>query len=105
MLLAPGARELSDRVATPFAPSGALPSLVVPSKNVTDPVGVLWPWCVTVAVNVTLCPNAEGFAEEIEAVAVPNRFRNTATTPAVGRLTARSGLPSRFKSPTATASK
>jgi hypothetical protein len=38
---------------------------VAPSLNVTVPVG---DWPVTVAVNVTFCPNVEGFAEETSAV-------------------------------------
>jgi hypothetical protein len=37
--------------------------------NCTFPVGVPTP-LVTVAVNVTSCPNTEGFADELTAVAV-----------------------------------
>jgi hypothetical protein len=45
------------------------PSCVLPSKNVTVPVG--FPdEVVTVAVNVTACPTIDGFAEETTAVLV-----------------------------------
>ena len=42
---------------------------VLPSRNVTVPVGVPLV-AVTVAVNVTLWPNTAGLAEETSAVAV-----------------------------------
>jgi len=43
--------------------------LVVPSKNVTVPVGVPDP-VVTVAVKVTLWPAGEGFKDEVTVVVV-----------------------------------
>jgi len=46
---------LVTRVAEPLL-GGALPRLVVPSVNTTVPVGVLLGVGVTVAVNVTACP-------------------------------------------------
>jgi predicted small secreted protein len=45
--------------------SVAFPRLAVPFKNVTVPPGVPAPApVVTVAVNVTACPNVDGFGEE-----------------------------------------
>ena len=46
------------------------PNTVVPSLNVTVPVGVPVPVCVTVAVNVTDCPNMDGFFEDATLVVV-----------------------------------
>jgi hypothetical protein len=48
-----------DKLATPFT-TATEPRLV----KVTDPVAVLG---VTVAVNVTLCPKADGFALDVKA--------------------------------------
>ncbi len=45
------------------------PIFVVPSKNVTVPVGVPDP-AVTVAVKVTLWPNVDGFKDDITVVVV-----------------------------------
>ena len=56
-----------ENVAWP-ALSVPVPSVVVPSRNVTEPVGV--PTAVTVAVKVTACPAVEGFSEEATAVVV-----------------------------------
>jgi hypothetical protein len=57
------------KVATPLPFRSAVPSVVAPSLNVTVPVGV--PAVdVTVAVNVTDCPNVDGFSAEVSAVAV-----------------------------------
>ena len=60
-------------VAVPPAESVPVPSVVVPSRNVTEPVAVLG---VTVAVNVTLCPKIDGFRDDVKAVevAVPAEF-------------------------------
>ena len=78
--------------------SGDVPRIVEPSRKVTVPVGVPEPLGVTVAENVTDCPKVEGFDEEVIVVVVGETkiFRRTVTPP-----TARSGLPSRLKSPTA----
>ena len=54
--------------AEPFNP--AVPSVVEPSLNSTAPVGVPEAEDVTVAVNVTGEPAAEGLADEASAVAV-----------------------------------
>ena len=43
--------------------------MVVPSKNVTVPVGVPEA-VVTVAVKVTLCPNVDGLSDEVTVVVV-----------------------------------
>jgi hypothetical protein len=45
----------------------AVPSVVLPSLNVTVPVAVVG---VTVAVNVTEAPNADGFADEASVTVV-----------------------------------
>jgi hypothetical protein len=41
----------------------AVPKVEVPSRNVTVPVGVPVNCGVTVAENVTVCPNTDGFSE------------------------------------------
>ena len=46
-----------------------MPSVAAPSLNVTVPVGVP-PLPATVAVNVTDCPNTDGFAEDTTVVVV-----------------------------------
>ena len=50
-----------------------LPIMAVPSRNVTVPVGVpvAGGLTVTVAVNVTLCPNTDGLVPELIVVDVP----------------------------------
>ena len=59
-----------DVVSAADAPDSAtVPSDEAPSKNCTVPVGVVAP--DTVAVNVTDCPNTEGFSDELRAVVVP----------------------------------
>ena len=56
-------------VAVPEPSKVPDPSAVEPSMNVTVPVGIPEPGmlAVTVAVNVTDCPNTEGLAEEATA--------------------------------------
>ena len=66
--------EATDRadvlkVATPLLLSVPVPRVVVPSLNVTVPVGVPLDE-VTVAVNVTDWPNVEGLADDVSAVLV-----------------------------------
>jgi hypothetical protein len=53
-----------------------VPSVVVPLKNRTEPAGVPLPGAtgVTVAVNVTACPTAEGFGVDVTAVVVSARL-------------------------------
>ena len=55
-------------VAWADAFSVPLPSVVVPSRKVTVPVGVPGPPPVTVAVSVIVWPKVEGFNEEVRAV-------------------------------------
>ena len=49
-----------------------IPSVVVPSRKLTEPVGtaVLPEGPVTVAVKVTDCPLVDGFADELTVVVV-----------------------------------
>jgi hypothetical protein len=58
-------------VAFPLT-SAAVPSEVVPSFSVTVPMGVPPPGATaaTVTLNVTVCPNVDGFGEEVIVVAV-----------------------------------
>ena len=63
-------------VVPPVVLSVPWPILVVPSENVTMPVGLataVLPGLLTdtVAVNVTACPDAEGFTEDTMAMPVP----------------------------------
>jgi hypothetical protein len=56
-------------VATPDAFSVAVPTVVVPLRNVTVPVGI--PAVeATVAVNVTACPAVDGFGVEVRTKVV-----------------------------------
>lgn len=56
--------------------SAPLPNVVAPSLNVTVPVTVPVPGAtvLTVAVNVTDCPNTEGLAEDTTVVVVLAAF-------------------------------
>ena len=83
-----------------------VPSEVLPSTNVTVPVGIVALIVdVTVAVNVMFCPVATLLAEAVNAVWLAARFGGT-TCPTLFNSTTppeiRSGAPSLFKS-TATA--
>lgn len=73
MAWVPPARVAVEMLATPELSRPELPSVWVPSMKVTDPVGTLLPAAaaVTVAVKVTLWPNAMGFAEATTATVVP----------------------------------
>jgi hypothetical protein len=59
-------------VAVPVADNEPVPNEVVPSKNVTVPVGVPAPGAatVTVAVNVTACPKTGELTDEATVVVV-----------------------------------
>jgi hypothetical protein len=67
----PNANVLVVNVAMP-PDTAPVPRVVVPSKNVTVPVGLPAPGLttVTVAVKVTLCPEVDGFTDEARPVAV-----------------------------------
>ena len=55
----------------------AEPSKLAPSKNCTFPVD---PAGDTVAVNVTTCPNVDGFRDDASDVVVPIAFTISVTT-------------------------
>src|SRR5580700_4024927 len=63
----PTAKLEVERAVTPAVRTTGVPRLVAPSRNCTVPVG-LFP--VTVAVNVTNCPNDAGLLEVTNAVVV-----------------------------------
>lgn len=87
MECAPAASAEVDNVAVPPL-SGALPSALLPSEKVTVPVAAAGD---TFAVNVTLCPNAEGFALEDRVVVVLAVF--TVCDTALETLLKKFGLP------------
>src|SRR5262245_60640057 len=64
------------------APTGALPSIVAPSKKVTVPVGVPAPGATadTVAVKVTAWPGAAGLTDDVRATAVEAGLTVSVTT-------------------------
>ena len=65
----PEASDDVETVATPLAFKATLaPKADAPSKNVAVPVGIPPPGLVTVAVNVTDWPGAEGLTEDTRAV-------------------------------------
>ena len=66
------ANVLVVSVATPEAFKVPVPSDVAPSKNSALPAGAPVPGqlTVTVAVNVTDCPNFEGFTDDVSAAVV-----------------------------------
>src|SRR5258708_29333980 len=108
MVRAPPARVAMLNVASPAPCNVADPIVAAPSLKVTVPVGMPDPVDVTVAVNVTACPNIEGFGEEVSVVEVAAFakpgvvLRNIVTLLLPEFATARSGLPSPLESPTAT---
>ncbi|GAC1515371.1 MAG: hypothetical protein NVS1B11_32290 [Terriglobales bacterium] len=57
------------KLAVPVLSRAPVPRAVVPDLKVTVPVGVPETE-LTVAVNVTNCPNAEGFSDEAIALVV-----------------------------------
>src|SRR5207247_3581011 len=68
----PTASVLVTNVPWPEPSRVPVPRMVEPSLKVTVPVGVPAPglFAVTVAVNVTACPDSDGLAEELTTVAV-----------------------------------
>jgi hypothetical protein len=66
----PIARVEDVKVALPPVTVAALASVVVPSVNLTVPVGTLVPTPVIVAVSVMDWAEVDGFAEEVTAVVV-----------------------------------
>ena len=67
----PTVRVLVVKVAVPLD-SVPVPRVTVPSRNVTVPVGVpvAGGLTVTVAVNVSDCPNTDGLTDEATVVVV-----------------------------------
>jgi len=64
----PTARVDVENVATPLPLSADVPSGTAPSMNVTVPVAP--EGGLTVAENVTCCPNPEGLSDDVSAVVV-----------------------------------
>jgi len=69
MEFAPDARVEVTRVAVPLL-KVFVPSEVVPSRKVTEPVAVPAVAGVTVAVRLTDCPTVDGFSEEATLLVV-----------------------------------
>src|ERR1043165_8497373 len=65
----PGASVDVENVATPLPLSADEPSVIPPSRNVTVPVAP--DSGLTVAENVTCCPNADGLSDDVTWVVVP----------------------------------
>jgi len=70
MVWVPRAKVEVEKVAMPLPFTDEEPSAVVPSLNVTVPVGCPVVFEVTIAVNVIDCFGLDGFAEEVNAVPV-----------------------------------
>lgn len=66
----PAVRVEVAKVACAVASRAPVPSVLVPSRNVTLPVGVPADALVTAAVKVTACPVVAGFAEDVTVVVV-----------------------------------
>jgi hypothetical protein len=64
MLCVPTLNDELENDATPLARVIAPESAVVPSRNVTVPVGTPVVFEATVAVNITACDCAEGFSDD-----------------------------------------
>jgi hypothetical protein len=107
-LCTPADNAVVVKVTCPEPFNIADPKVIAPSLKVTVPVGVPDPADgVTVAANVTVWPQIEGFSEEVSVVEVtafaePGVVLRSIVTLLTKFATARSGLPSPLKSPTAT---
>jgi hypothetical protein len=75
MVWLPTARAEVVNVALPEL-KVAVPKVAAPSRKVTVPVGVPEPGAtaLTVAVNVTDCPNTDGFTDEVTVVELLSLF-------------------------------
>ena len=73
MACVPTARAEVVKAVAPVESSVPVPRLVAPSRNVTAPVGVP-EVALTVAVNLTACPNTAGFLEDVTDVVAPAVF-------------------------------
>ena len=67
--MAPSANAEVVKLAEP-PDSGALPSSVLPSRNVTVPVGTIPGTVATVAVKVTVCPSTTALLDAAKVVFV-----------------------------------
>jgi hypothetical protein len=65
----------TEKEATPFPSSADEPSVEPPSMKVAVPVTP--EEGLTVAVNVTCCPKAEGFSDDVNAVVVSTGLPST----------------------------
>ena len=65
-----------ENVAWPEASKVLVPRFLVPSLNITLPVGTAVPGALatTVAVKVTVCPWVDGFKDDVTEVVVPSLF-------------------------------
>jgi hypothetical protein len=70
IMFVPAGNEVTDTAAVADEVNVNVPSVFAPDWKVTDPVGVPPLAAVTVAVNFTAAPNAEGFNDEVSATAV-----------------------------------
>jgi len=84
---APTLRSVVLKVATPVALIVPVPSVVVPSRNVTVPVGVPEPGAsaATVAVKVSDWPKEPGLALEVSEVVVADWLTTTSPVPVLVR--------------------
>jgi hypothetical protein len=69
----PAARDVVLNVACPETFSVPVPRVMVPSLNITEPVGTP-PLELTVAVKVTDWPSTDGFSDEAIVALVAARF-------------------------------
>ena len=82
MECAPTVRALVMKLAMPPL-RVPVPRIVVPFLKVTDPTGTAPVGVVTLALNVTLAPNFEGFSEDVTDVALVVLFTTCDTVPSV----------------------
>jgi hypothetical protein len=70
MVCVPTDKDDQIKGALPLDKTTALPMLIPSTLNCTDPVGVPDPGgtALTVAVNVTACPETDGFTDEVTSV-------------------------------------
>src|SRR5436305_7281315 len=107
MVCVPAPKVESGKVAVPreeqlHVATDAVPIVFAPSLKVTVPLGDPPFWPTTVATKLTVWSTMEGFGLDVSVVAVGVRVLGV---PMLSRIvtppTAKSGLPSRLKSPTA----
>src|ERR1039458_5634227 len=72
---APVARVVVEKAATPVPLRTAVPTLTVPSLNLTEPVGAEVPDVATLAVNVTAVLRVAGFGLAVSLITVGSTAR------------------------------